>query len=64
MIGAFLKKKNIDSICSIGRSSKKGNQQCGYIGEKGMPNSVLLTSSKALLSLKNLGASLLARLFF
>lgn len=27
--------KNIDSICSIGRSTKKGNRQSGYIGEKG-----------------------------
>lgn len=56
--------KNIDSICSVGRSTKKGNRQRGYIGEKGMPNSVSLTSSKALLSLKNLGASLLTRLFY
>ncbi|RWR80076.1 hypothetical protein CKAN_00869100 [Cinnamomum micranthum f. kanehirae] len=31
--------KNIDSICSVGRSTKKGNRQRGYIGEKGMPNS-------------------------
>lgn len=29
-------RNNIDSICSIGRSTKKGNRQCGYIGEKGM----------------------------
>ena len=28
--------KNMDSICSIGQSSKKGNRKCGYIGEKGM----------------------------
>ena len=27
--------KNIDSICSIGRSTKKGNRKHGYIGEKG-----------------------------
>ena len=27
--------KNIDSICSVGRSTKKGNRKCGYIGEKG-----------------------------
>ncbi|KAL6182671.1 hypothetical protein ACLB2K_044086 [Fragaria x ananassa] len=28
--------KNIDSICSVGRSTKKGNRKCGYIGEKGI----------------------------
>ncbi|KAI3867884.1 hypothetical protein MKX03_008365 [Papaver bracteatum] len=28
--------KNIDSICSIGRSTKKGHRQRGYIGEKGI----------------------------
>lgn len=28
--------KNIDSICSVGRSTKKGNRKRGYIGEKGM----------------------------
>jgi hypothetical protein len=27
--------KNIDSICSIGRSTKKGYRKRGYIGEKG-----------------------------
>ncbi|KAF5459583.1 hypothetical protein F2P56_019521 [Juglans regia] len=27
--------KNIDSICSVGRSTKKGNRKRGYIGEKG-----------------------------
>jgi hypothetical protein len=27
--------KNIDSICSVGRSTKKGNRKSGYIGEKG-----------------------------
>ncbi|KAK1294470.1 hypothetical protein QJS10_CPA16g00884 [Acorus calamus] len=27
--------KNIDSICGVGRSTKKGNRQRGYIGEKG-----------------------------
>ena len=27
--------KDIDSICSVGRSTKKGNKKCGYIGEKG-----------------------------
>nr|POF19521.1 hypothetical protein CFP56_47701 [Quercus suber] len=26
--------KNIDSICSVGRSTKKGNRKHGYIGEK------------------------------
>ncbi|KAK7846614.1 hypothetical protein CFP56_007692 [Quercus suber] len=26
--------KNIDSICSVGRSMKKGNRKRGYIGEK------------------------------
>lgn len=29
--------KNIDSICSVGRSTKKGNRKRGYIGEKGTP---------------------------
>nr|KAJ0204061.1 hypothetical protein LSAT_V11C500233080 [Lactuca sativa] len=28
--------KNIDSICSVGRSTKKGLRKCGYIGEKGI----------------------------
>ncbi|KAI3990923.1 hypothetical protein MKX01_026107 [Papaver californicum] len=28
--------KNINSICSVGRSTKKGHRQCGYIGEKGI----------------------------
>ncbi|XP_035549983.1 uncharacterized protein LOC108983697 [Juglans regia] len=28
--------KNIDSICSVGRSTKKGNRKRGYIGEKGI----------------------------
>ncbi|XP_068306988.1 uncharacterized protein [Pyrus communis] len=28
--------KNIESICSIGRSTKKGNRKRGYIGEKGI----------------------------
>ncbi|GLT83832.1 hypothetical protein SLE2022_021010 [Rubroshorea leprosula] len=27
--------KNIESICSVGRSTKKGNRNRGYIGEKG-----------------------------
>ncbi|KAK7846610.1 hypothetical protein CFP56_007696 [Quercus suber] len=26
--------KNIDSICSVGQSTKKGNRKHGYIGEK------------------------------
>ncbi|KAM1025527.1 hypothetical protein ACFX13_039366 [Malus domestica] len=29
-------RKNIESICSIGRSTKKGNRKRGYIGEKGI----------------------------
>ncbi|KAK4256884.1 hypothetical protein QN277_006549 [Acacia crassicarpa] len=28
--------KNIESICSVGRSTKKGNRRSGYIGEKGI----------------------------
>ncbi|KAI3906203.1 hypothetical protein MKW92_001613 [Papaver armeniacum] len=28
--------KNIDSICSVGRSTKKGHRERGYIGEKGI----------------------------
>ncbi|KAF9616030.1 hypothetical protein IFM89_027969 [Coptis chinensis] len=28
--------KNIESICSVGRSTKKGQRQLGYIGEKGI----------------------------
>lgn len=28
--------RNIDSICSVGRSTKKGNRGRGYIGEKGL----------------------------
>ncbi|KAL7191652.1 hypothetical protein ACSBR2_023687 [Camellia fascicularis] len=28
--------KNVESICSIGRSTKKGHRKCGYIGEKGI----------------------------
>ena len=27
--------KNIDSICSVGLSTKAGNRKNGYIGEKG-----------------------------
>ncbi|KAF9668073.1 hypothetical protein SADUNF_Sadunf15G0089400 [Salix dunnii] len=28
--------KNIESICSVGNSTKKGNRKLGYIGEKGI----------------------------
>ncbi|XP_061376034.1 uncharacterized protein LOC133318104 [Gastrolobium bilobum] len=28
--------KNIESICGVGRSTKKGNRSSGYIGEKGI----------------------------
>lgn len=28
-------RRNIESICSVGRSTKKGNRVKGYIGEKG-----------------------------
>lgn len=28
---------NIESICRIGNSTKKGNGHLGYIGEKGTP---------------------------
>jgi hypothetical protein len=34
--------KNIDSICSVGRSTKKGNRKRGYIGEKGTGRIILL----------------------
>lgn len=27
--------KNIESICDVGNSTKKGNRKSGYIGEKG-----------------------------
>ncbi|KAG6508898.1 hypothetical protein ZIOFF_034280 [Zingiber officinale] len=38
---------NIDSICRIGKSTKKGKRQLGYIGEKGIGfKSVFLISSK------------------
>ncbi|XP_042396913.1 protein NO VEIN-like [Zingiber officinale] len=36
---------NIDSICRIGKSTKKGKRHLGYIGEKGF-KSVFLISSK------------------
>ncbi|XP_058103017.1 uncharacterized protein LOC131246682 [Magnolia sinica] len=39
--------KNIDSICNIGGSTKKGNRQRGYIGEKGIGfKSVFLITSQ------------------
>ncbi|XP_045792699.1 uncharacterized protein LOC123887421 [Trifolium pratense] len=39
--------KNIDSICSVGRSTKKGNRSSGYIGEKGIGfKSVFLVTAK------------------
>ncbi|KAE8727113.1 DNA binding,ATP binding, putative isoform 2 [Hibiscus syriacus] len=39
--------KNIDSICSVGRSTKKGNRRRGYIGEKGIGfKSVFLISAQ------------------
>ena len=28
-------RRNIDSLCSVGRSTKRDNRQGGYIGEKG-----------------------------
>lgn len=34
--------KNIESICSVGRSTKKGNRKRGYIGEKGIFHHLLL----------------------
>ncbi|KAI3925640.1 hypothetical protein MKW98_001494 [Papaver atlanticum] len=39
--------KNIDSICSVGLSTKKGNRHRGYIGEKGIGfKSVFLVTSQ------------------
>ncbi|KAJ0248460.1 ATP/DNA binding protein [Hirschfeldia incana] len=39
--------KNIESICSVGRSTKKGNRKNGYIGEKGIGfKSVFLITSQ------------------
>ncbi|KAJ4901471.1 DNA binding [Raphanus sativus] len=39
--------KNIESICSVGRSTKKGNRKRGYIGEKGIGfKSVFLITSR------------------
>ncbi|KAM5569728.1 hypothetical protein ABKV19_016972 [Rosa sericea] len=40
-------RENIDSICSIGRSTKKGKRRQGFIGEKGIGfKSVFLVSSQ------------------
>lgn len=40
-------RKNIDSICSVGRSTKKGNRKRGYIGEKGIGfKSVFLVTAR------------------
>ncbi|XP_068308008.1 uncharacterized protein [Pyrus communis] len=40
-------RKNMDSICSIGRSTKKGKRRQGFIGEKGIGfKSVFLVSSR------------------
>ncbi|KAL5544692.1 hypothetical protein UlMin_008476 [Ulmus minor] len=40
-------RRNIDSICSVGRSTKKGNRKRGYIGEKGIGfKSVFLITSR------------------
>lgn len=38
--------KNIDSICSVGRSTKKGNRKRGYIGEKGMSFALYYMTSR------------------
>ncbi|XP_068665867.1 uncharacterized protein [Aristolochia californica] len=39
--------KNIESICSVGKSTKKGKRQQGYIGEKGIGfKSVFLITSR------------------
>ncbi|KAG7563841.1 Histidine kinase/HSP90-like ATPase superfamily [Arabidopsis suecica] len=39
--------KNIESICSVGRSTKNGNRKRGYIGEKGIGfKSVFLITSQ------------------
>ncbi|XP_058103015.1 uncharacterized protein LOC131246676 isoform X3 [Magnolia sinica] len=39
--------KNINSICNVGGSTKKGKRQCGYIGEKGIGfKSVFLITSQ------------------
>ncbi|CAH9137665.1 unnamed protein product [Cuscuta epithymum] len=40
-------RQNIESICSVGRSTKKGNRKNGYIGEKGIGfKSVFLITSQ------------------
>ncbi|RXH91522.1 hypothetical protein DVH24_020545 [Malus domestica] len=40
-------RSNIDSICSVGRSTKKGKRHLGFIGEKGIGfKSVFLVSSQ------------------
>ncbi|XXG72538.1 hypothetical protein AAC387_Pa07g1608 [Persea americana] len=40
-------KKNIESICSVGQSTKKGKRQFGFIGEKGIGfKSVFLVSTQ------------------
>ncbi|CAH9053058.1 unnamed protein product [Cuscuta europaea] len=40
-------RKNIESICSVGRSTKKANRKSGYIGEKGIGfKSVFLISAR------------------
>ncbi|CAN0842933.1 Protein NO VEIN [Linum grandiflorum] len=39
--------RNIESICSVGKSTKKGNRKRGYIGEKGIGfKSVFLITSR------------------
>ena len=44
--------KNIDSICSVGRSTKKGNRKRGYIGEKGtLPSFLELYTSHSSVSI-------------
>ncbi|GAU26215.1 hypothetical protein TSUD_354370 [Trifolium subterraneum] len=40
-------RENIESLCSVGRSTKKGNRSSGYIGEKGIGfKSVFLISDQ------------------
>lgn len=41
--------KNIESICSVGRSTKKGNRSSGYIGEKGISHSYIEMFPKVLI---------------
>lgn len=45
--------KNIESICSVGRSTKKGFRKRGYIGEKG---NYLMSSNPCQLDLLMLGS--------